>query len=516
MRVRSDLLSLLYLAILAVGSVLLADGSWKSVTGYRSGYVLDRQFEAGPAQSSRVVIVVFDGLGVDAAASLPVFGALSARGASGTVRTTVPSLSNPARAAILTGAWAEVSGVTNNSSFEPVPVQSLFSLARQRGMETLAYGTRFWPRAFGKHLGDGYLRPSHRPSSYEVGELTARQDEACEEVSGHLQQAPAQLAVVALLAADDAGHTYGGESAQYREAVAAVDRCVGQLADAIGEGTTLVVVSDHGHIHHWGKGGHGGVEPEVMRAPFAMAGPGVQHSEGIDAQIVDIAPTVSVLLGLPIPANSQGAVLWEALNVPAEQLPGLRELERVQRQTIDAHLPDRDESLAAARRGRLPVAIASCAWFLLAGLAALRRQRAGPMSISVAVFVGSFFALAYLFQLGTSISSVVREEYLYSFFVRLIGAAALGFGLAAFCLLRLLHCKLDAAVRLGVLLTSGFAVLVTATHYQHGLLMDKWMIAIGPVFEAYLGLLAVLGVALGTIVTAALAALGRGKKAKSP
>ena len=64
MRVLSDLLPLLYLAALAVGSVLLADGSWKSVTSYRSEYVLDRTFEAGPALASRVVVVVFDGLSV--------------------------------------------------------------------------------------------------------------------------------------------------------------------------------------------------------------------------------------------------------------------------------------------------------------------------------------------------------------------------------------------------------------------------------------------------------------------
>ena len=537
MRVLSDLLPLLYLAALAVGSVLLADGSWKSVTSYRSEYVLDRTFEAGPALASRVVVVVFDGLSVDSAADLPVFGDLSDRGAPGTLRTTVPSLSNPARAAILTGAWAEVSGVTNNSSFEPVPVQSLFSLARQQGMESMAYGTRFWPRAFGEDLGDGYRRPSRRPVSYEIGEVTAWQDEACQEVSAHLQDSSANLAVVALLAGDDAGHSYGGESAEYREAVAAVDRCVGQLADVLGQGATFVVVSDHGHIHHWGKGGHGGDEPEVMNAPFVMAGPGVKRSGPIDARIVDIAPTVSVLLGLPIPANSQGAVLWDALEVPPEHQGRLRDLERVQREAIDAHLPDREESLAAERRSRLLLAIGSCVWLVLVALAALRRQRLVPLGTSVAVFVASFLVLAYFFQLGTSISAVVREEYLYSFFVRLIGAAALGFGAAAFCLTRFDHAsggatasqtpqvgarrpwlaspQADATVRLGLLITSGFALFVTATYYQHGLLMHNWMIEIGPVFAAYLGLLAILGVALGTIVAVALTALRRGKAAKS-
>lgn len=538
MHVRSDLLPLLYLAALAVGSVLLADGSWKSVTGYRSGYVLDRTFDAGPALARRVVIVIFDGLRVDTAIDLPVFGDLSEQGTSGTLRTTVPSLSNPARAAILTGAWAEVSGVTNNSSFEPVPIQSLFSLVRQQGMESMAYGTRFWPRAFGPDLGDGYLRPIRRPASYDIDELTAWQDEACQEVSGHLQESSAPLAVVALVAADDAGHSYGGESAEYREAVAAVDRCVGQLAAVLGRDTTFVVVSDHGHIHRWGKGGHGGGEPEVMSAPFAMAGPGVKRSGPIDGQIVDIAPTVSVLLGLPIPANSQGAVLWDALDAPPEHRDGLREMERLQREAIDAHLPDREESLAAQRRWRIPFAIGSFAWFLVAGLgSAAHSRRRVPLGTAAVVFVLSFLVLAYFLQLGTSISAIVREEYLYSFFVRLIGAAAIGFGAAAFCLTRfrdplgsatvsgplqtgaprpwLASPQADATMRLGLLLTSGFALLVTAIYYRYGLLMDDWMIEIGPVFAAYLGLLAILGVALGTILTVALTVLRRGQGSSS-
>ncbi len=175
MRILRGTLPFLYLLALAAGSAWLADSSWRSVTSYRSEYALDRRFEAAPALASRVVMVVFDGLRTDRATELPVFGQLASRGAHGTLRTTVPSLSNPARAALVTGAWPEVSGVTNNSSFEPVPVQSLFGLARDGGLRAAAFGTRFWLQAFGSQLGEDFRRPSHRPGSYEAAALAAWQ-----------------------------------------------------------------------------------------------------------------------------------------------------------------------------------------------------------------------------------------------------------------------------------------------------------------------------------------------------
>lgn len=499
-----------YLLALAVGSVLLADASWKSVTNYRSGYGLDRQFAAGPALASRVVIVVFDGLRVDRAAELPAFGSLSRRGTSGTMRVTLPSLSNPARAAIVTGAWPEVSGVTNNSDFARPPVQSLFSLARGRGMELSVFGSRFWPRAFGDSTGDAFRGPSRRPSSYGTADLIGWQADACEEATASFAGSAAKLLVVGLVAGDEAGHTYGGDSEGYREVTAAVDDCLGRLVNTVGEDATFVAVSDHGHIDRWGKGGHGGEEPEVIGAPFAMAGPGVRRSEPIESRIVDIAPTVSVLLGLPIPANSQGSVLWGALDVPAEHVAVLRDLERVQREALEAHMPNRKESLAVQRSERLPLAIAACGWFLFVAVAALYSQRLRSFAIAALVFATLFYALFYFFQLGYSLSHMVRQEYQYSFFARVIAAAAMAFGGAAFCLRPLVGPGAEPVLRLSMLVTSAFGLFVTVTYYLHGLRMDGWMIEIGPGFKAYLDLLAILGVVLATIVAmTAIALFGR-------
>ena len=492
-----------YLLCLAVGSLYMADSSWKSVTQYRSTYALDRNFEAGPPIASDLVLVVLDGLRTDAVPGLPSYGRLARDGASGTMRVAVPSLSNPGRAAFATGAWPEVNGVTNNSTFERVPVQSLFSLADQRGLRSSVFGSTFWPSAFGDFVEQ--ISPTNGHSSYEVADLVASQSEYCDEALKHLAVSDAAFRVVDLWAGDEAGHTYGGASDAYRQVIAVVDGCLGRIADQVGPSVTLVALSDHGHIHRRGQGGHGGVEPEVINAPFALAGPGVRNTSQIKAQIVDIAPTISTLLGLPIPANSQGRVLWEALDVPVEHEADLRQLEQEQRAALQAHMPDRAESLRVQRLARLPSsALMGCC--LLAGLLGAA-YRQGPhlkaLGIALVCFVPSYFALFSVLGLGYSISAVVRQEFLYTFLAKDVVAAAAAFGIAALVLFRLDGRRPEMAIRLAVWITSLAALLVTWTHFMYGLRMDGWMVEIGPAFQAYLHMVAIVGVVLGVLLVAA-------------
>ena len=495
---------LAYLLCLAAGSLYMANGSRTSAGQYRSGYAFERDFDAGPAIAGEVVMVVLNGLRTDAAAGLPAFGQLAKVGASGSMRVTVPSLANPARAAFATGAWPEVSGVTNNANFESVPVQSLFGLASRRGLRSSVFGPSFWPQAFGESVERGI--PAGRYSSYAVSELVRWQSQYCDDALEHLAGSDAAIRVVDLEAGDQAGHTYGGASDAYREVMASVDACLGRIAGQVGAQVTLLALSNHGHIHRRGSGGHGGLEPEVLHAPFALAGPGVRHASQIEAEIVDIAPTISTLLGLPIPANSQGRVLWEALDVPAEHEADLRRLEQEQRTALQAHMPDRAASLEAQKSGRLPAAIlvGFCLVAAIFGSVYGQRQHATALCVSSVCFVLAYFSLFYAFGLGYSISMIARQEYLHAFLAKDVASAVVAFGVATAVLFRLVGRRSETAIRLAALIGSAAALLVTWIYFDHGLWMDRWMVAINPVFQAYLHMLAIVGVVVAVFVVVVL------------
>lgn len=103
----------------------------------------------------------------------------------------------------------------------------------------------------------------------------------------------------------------------YREA----DAMVGRLIESAGEGWTIVVLSDHGFKHGDNRPS---TDSRVTRGAGAdwhdrfgiliLRGPDIRSGEVIaDATILDIAPTILALYGLPVGEDMDGRVLEEAL-----------------------------------------------------------------------------------------------------------------------------------------------------------------------------------------------------------
>src|SRR6185369_3515274 len=112
--------------------------------------------------------------------------------------------------------------------------------------------------------------------------------------------------------------------------------------------------SDHGHR---ARGGHGGVEPEVLGAVFVAAGAGLEHGRRLPpARMRDLASTLALLGALPVPRDNLGAPMLDALALPgAERARRLAPVWR-QRARADAALdpavpPDEGGLGAALARG---------------------------------------------------------------------------------------------------------------------------------------------------------------------
>ncbi|MCH9651628.1 MAG: alkaline phosphatase family protein [Deltaproteobacteria bacterium] len=92
------------------------------------------------------------------------------------------------------------------------------------------------------------------------------------------------------------------------------DDFLGQLQEKIDPQTVVVVASDHGHsptpVHKlYTQHRHG--PPGIL----LLAGGPVKAGAVLDqAHVLDIFPTLLYLLGLPIPEDAEGEVLWDALD----------------------------------------------------------------------------------------------------------------------------------------------------------------------------------------------------------
>ena len=297
-----------------------------------------------PRLARRVFLVVIDGLRLDRSYELPFLDELRRRGVDSEATSHYPSWSRPNYVSILTGVPPHASGVRTNHHATPVQLDSLMDRARAAGLR-VATATDYdvLPRMFLRRKGPGgtaLLPPApldlDTESSFDIesleepvaepgvrspdANLASPFDDAryapwpggFSEAGSALAAGDADLVILLVGAVDAAGHAHGGDSPAYREAAAIADHAVARVLAHIDLAQDAVIVTaDHGHTS---RGGHGGVEPEVLTVPLIAAGAGIRPgATANDARLIDIAPTVAALLALPAPGHGLGRTLTELL-----------------------------------------------------------------------------------------------------------------------------------------------------------------------------------------------------------
>ena len=261
----------------------------------------------------QVVYVIVDGLRYDTSLGMPFLNSLRQKGAYAVMHSKPPSYSQPSWTTLVTGAWPDINGSPPlNADYEdmkPIAVDHLFAAVRRAGMTSAIAGFIWWQKLVPQDLlQDGF---------YVEGEDDAADRAVLAKALEFLTTVRPNLLLVHLDQVDHAGHLYGGESAEYRQAAYAVDGMIQQIAAALDlEESVLVVVSDHGHIK---RGGHGGHDAVVLQEPFVMVGKGVVPGDLGDIEQTDVAPTIAALLGAAPPSASQGHILLDALDLTVEQ-----------------------------------------------------------------------------------------------------------------------------------------------------------------------------------------------------
>lgn len=289
----------------ALGAKTLAAIAWDAVVDYRSPYVSAQLPPSSISKSAatRTVLVIIDGLGIEASRDMPTLQALRAYGADLELTAPQPSLSYPNWTTLLSGAPPYVSGVVTNWHEGEAGVETLFDVAERAGVPTVFAGPADFDTLYG-------VRGRVDASFMRKWDKRYRSKLYVDKALAMADRTQARLIVVHLPDVDEAGHAYGGASTQYADAVARVDTDLGRLVEGLQDGRTVfVVVADHGHI---ATGGHGGWEPEATIVPGVFSGPGMVLGSG-SATSMDVAPTVAAIAGLPVPRASAGTVLEQVV-----------------------------------------------------------------------------------------------------------------------------------------------------------------------------------------------------------
>lgn len=309
-------------AALAVGvgvaysAYQLAGYSWDQVVSYKSPY-LDASSRSArplamsaqkprPAVVDRVVLVIIDGLRDDVSRSaMSNLQTMRQYGADFTLTAPQPSLSFPNWTTILTGAPPQISGVTTNWYDARVDAPTLMDAAKAAGRRVAVVGPSDFATLYATAPGPDVVLRDWPKNGYLTTTLI-------DDALRLFKERDPELLVVHLPDVDEAGHSYGGASPKYAAVANKVDEDLKRLAQALpADGTAIIVTADHGQID---TGGHGGWEPDVIRVPFVMAGGPAVLTTG-EGRLSQVAPTVSVLLGMPVPAFASDTALSAAMKL---------------------------------------------------------------------------------------------------------------------------------------------------------------------------------------------------------
>jgi len=87
-------------------------------------------------------------------------------------------------------------------------------------------------------------------------------------------------------------------------------------------------------IYTWYSGQHGNILPAAewsagsLKGLLALSGPGIKRNYRLERTcgLVDIVPTICYLMDLPLPAQAEGAVIYQALKDPDFKIKEMNKL----------------------------------------------------------------------------------------------------------------------------------------------------------------------------------------------
>lgn len=270
-------------------------------------------------QRLKIVFVLIDALSFDlvTSRSLPFLSSmlLNKRALLYRSRAYSPTVTLPRIKTLLTGTVSSFGDVMVNFDARLLREDNWVHQARASGRRVVFYGDDTWL----KILPDYYER-SEGTTSFFVRDYTEVDNNVTRHVPTEMKAKDWDVLVLHYLGLDHIGHAYGKSSPLIDSKLAEMDTLLSEMYKSLqrrsNESFLIVVTGDHGMS---ASGSHGGdSENEVMTALVAIP---TRVSEIADTKEVrtvsqvDVAPTLSLLMGVPIPKGSCGVVLRDLLIV---------------------------------------------------------------------------------------------------------------------------------------------------------------------------------------------------------
>ncbi|XP_047955777.1 GPI ethanolamine phosphate transferase 2 [Salvia hispanica] len=237
-----------------------------------------------------------------------------------------PTVTMPRLKAMVSGAIGGFLDVASNFNTQAFLEDNLIAQFRRIGWKMMMLGDETWlklfPNMFDKHDG---------VSSFFVKDTIEVDYNVSRHLTNELCHTDNDLLILHYLGLDHVGHIGGRNSALMSPKLMEMDRVIERIHSTLVQEmkqrrTLMVVVSDHGMTD---GGNHGGSSyEETDSLALFISAEKISDAENIkEAYQVDIASTLALLFGVPIPKNNVGTVMTDVFSsLRAEQQLRILEL----------------------------------------------------------------------------------------------------------------------------------------------------------------------------------------------
>jgi GPI ethanolamine phosphate transferase 3 subunit O len=214
---------------------------------------------------------------------------------------------------LTTGSLPTFIDAGSNFAGTAIDEDNLISQLHSAGRRIAFLGDDTWTKLFPDQFVPNMTFPFE---SLNVWDLHTLDDGVLNHLPSLLQQPDQWDVLIAhFLGVDHAGHRYGPNHEAMNEKLKQMDGVIRDVMQTLQDDTLLIVMGDHGMDP---KGDHGGDSPGEVEAALWMYskrpsfGRITQPTSERGVAQIDLVPTLSLLLGLPIPFNNLGGPIPEA------------------------------------------------------------------------------------------------------------------------------------------------------------------------------------------------------------
>lgn len=252
-------------------------------------------------------------------------------------RAFAPTVTLPRIKSILSGVVPGYVDIVVNLDASRMSTDNIINQAHKQLKRSYFFGDDTWLKLFPAE----YFAKYEGTTSFYVNDYTEVDTNVTRNVKTSLEPGEEwDFLFLHYLGLDHLGHIVGPESPLVAEKLKEMDEVIELLHTKLPAGSLIVVTGDHGMSV---TGNHGGTSHEEIETPilFLLTGnerfldekPSANSLSDPSVHQIDIAPTLSLLMGLPVPHSSYGSVLPELLT----RHPRLNDDQRLFRMQYNAH-----------------------------------------------------------------------------------------------------------------------------------------------------------------------------------